>query len=141
MSQIVVGHLESDGAAINLPLGFVPDVVFLFNAMATAGEVFLSVWFGGEMVDAAEIQAKSLADNGSTAGLTWDYVSSGGYISDYTYATTALDKGTSNDDDDPVRNTAQKGITISADFSDKSDELWYIAIGADKVKDHGDINA
>lgn len=141
MSQIVVGHLESDGEAINLPLGFVPDVLFLFNAMATAGEVFLSVWFGGEMVDAAEIQAKSLADNGITAGLTWDYVSSGGYISDYTYATAALDKGTSNDDDDPVRITAQKGVTIAATFSEDSDELWYIAIGADKVKDHGDINA
>ena len=139
MSQIVVGHLESDGAAINLPLGFVPDVLFLFNANAAAGEVFLSVWFGGEMVDAAEIQAKSLADNGTTAGLTWDYVSSGGYIS--AYDTTAVDKGTSNDDDDPVRVAGFQGVTIHADFSDDSDELWYIAIGADKVKDHGDINA
>ncbi len=141
MSQIVVGHLESDGAAINLPLGFVPNVVFLFNANAAANEVFLSIWFGGEMADAAEIQAKALADNGTTAGLTWDYVSSGGYIQDWTYTTSYIDKGTSNDDDDPVRITAQKGIIISADFSDDSDELWYIAIGADKVKDHGDINA
>lgn len=141
MSQIVVGHLESDGAAINLPLGFVPDVLFLFNANAAAAEVFLSVWFGGEMDDAAEIQFKALADNGNTGGLTIDYVSSGGYISDWTYTTSYIDKGTSNDDDDPVRITAQKGVTISADFSDDSDELWYIAIGADKVKDHGDINA
>ena len=123
MSQIVVGHLESDGEAINLPLGFVPDVLFLFNANAAAPEVFLSVWFGGEMGDAAEIQFKALEDKGSTGGLTIDYVSSGGYISAWTYTTSYIDKGTSNDDDDPVRITAQKGVTIGADFSGFSQKL------------------
>jgi len=67
------------------------------------------------MGDAAEIQFKALADDGSTGGLTIDYVSSGGYISDWTYTTSYIDKGTSNDDDDPVRITAQKGVTIGGD--------------------------
>ena len=139
MSQIVVGHLESDGAAINLPLGFVPDFLLIFNAMAAATEVFAVVWFGSEMGDSKEIQLKALEDKGTTGGLTIDYVESGAYIS--AYDTTAVDKGTSNDDDDPVRVAGFQGVTIHADFSDDSDELWYLAINADKVKDHGDINA
>lgn len=139
MAHIVTGHLESDGNAINLPLGFVPDCFIVFNQEAVATEVFAVVWFGSEMGNNKEIQFKALADNGTSGGLTLDYVSSGGFISAYTAKT--IDSGTSNDDSDPTRATGAAGVTIHANFSDDGDELWYIAISADKVTDHGDINA
>lgn len=132
MAQIRTGHMESDGNAINLDLGFIPNYFEIHNLNAAAGEIECIKWFGSEMGNAKEIQYDEQADSG-TVYAQGNYVSSGGLISAYD-ATTI---NTTN----PVAVTGGKGVTIGANFSDDSDELFYIAVQSDRDTDHGDINA
>lgn len=44
-NQIKIGHFESDGAIIYLPIGFVPDLVLLFAKGAASGSLIKYIWF------------------------------------------------------------------------------------------------
>lgn len=134
------GHFEADGAAVNLELGFVPTYFMAINASAATGEIARVEWFGSEMGDSKQFQTKIVADNGSTGNVNLGYASSGGIIQDYG-ATPTIDTGTENSDSDPVRVYGEKGVTIAASFMDDGDEIYYLAILADRTTDHGDINA
>ena len=140
MAQIRVGHFEADGNAVTLKLGFVPDYFTAINQSAATGEAAKVEWFGDEMGDSKEFQTVIIADNGSTANTNFAYESSSGVIS-AVGSTLTVDTGTENDDDDPVRVTNEMGVTIAASFMDDGDEVWYLAVAADRDYDHGDINA
>jgi hypothetical protein len=129
--HIEFGTVISSGAAINLDFeAGVPDHIEVYNLMAAAGEVFKVDWFSN-MGDAKEIQYKALADNGSTGGLTLDYVSSGGYISERDADAIAASTGT----------TRHQGVTIGADFSDDNDVIYYKAFFNCQFKNRGDEGA
>jgi len=138
MGQIVTGHFEADGAAVNLPLGFVPAYIRIVNVSAADTEVMALEWWS-EMGDSAEIWHYKVNNDGGDDVDTPVKKASGGYIAEYN--STAIDAGTSNDDTDPCRLTGFKGVTISASFMDDSDEVYYLAIAPDRDVDHGDINA
>ena len=72
--------------------------------------------------DGNEFHTKVLVDNGTTGNSNANYRSSGQIIS--SYAGTA---------------SAAKGVTISADFMDDSDEIYWRAFKAEKDTDAGDI--
>jgi hypothetical protein len=134
MPQIRTGHIESNGAAINIPLGFVPNYFKIINAAAADGEVAAIEWFGNEQGDAKSFFTyKHTASGFATTDTTFAYEASAGLLSDYDTKSIS----TSN----PILVSGGKGVTVSADFSDDGDELWYIAIGSDREVDHGDINA
>jgi hypothetical protein len=135
-SRTIVRHFRSDGNAYNLNLGGVPNYVKVINAMAASGEIAVLEWFK-EMGDAAEVQWKAIADNGSTAGLAVACVSSGGYIS--AYDGNAVDAGTSDTDADPCRVTGGAGITIATGFMDDNDEIYVMAVFTDIDDDIGDV--
>lgn len=136
--QSQAGTIISDGAAINVNCGFLPDIVRVRNGMAAAGEIALFEYHRA-LGDAKGFSHLKLTDNGTTATDTINYVTSGGPIS--AYDTTAIDAGTSNDDDDPVRLAGYKGFTIAAAFSDDNDVLTWEAMVFDRVNDMGDISA
>ena len=140
MGQIRTGHFEADGNDVNLILGFVPSYLRLFNANATTGEVAVLEWFGAEMGDAKEFRTTIIADNGSTANTNFSYASSGGDLADYdTNAITTTDPDSI--EDNYIQVTGGKGVTIDGSFMEDSDEVFYLAIEADRDVDHGDINA
>lgn len=138
--MIRTGHFEADGDAVNLNLGFIPAYIKIINQSAATGEIAVVEWFK-DMGDSKQFETTIIADNGSTADTNFAYSSSGGVITEYD--TTAVDSGTENDDDDPVRVTGGQGVTIAAAFMDDSDEIWYLAFGPNDTRDvdHGDINA
>lgn len=133
---IKVGHFQSDGGAYNLELGFVPDYIKIWNLAAAAGEIAIQEWFS-DLGDAFAIVHRMLVDNGSTGTDTVEYITSGGAISKLD--TTTIDAGTENDDTDPVRKTASKGVTIATGWSDDDDEVYYLAIGNANFEDIGDV--
>ena len=132
-NQIRIGHFEADGAAVNLPLGFIPQYIMLINQAAADGEPIMIQCFGTEMGDAKEIWHLRHANDGGSDRDTPVYKSSGGYIQDYD--TTSVQTS------DPVKPTGGKGVTISASWMDDGDEIWYVAIEGDRYTDHDDINA
>jgi hypothetical protein len=133
---IKVSHFQSDGGAYNLELGFVPDYIMLWNLAAVAGEIAIQEWFA-DLGDAYAIVHRMLADNGSTGYDTVEYITSGGAISKLD--STTIDAGTANDDTDPVRKTAARGVTIATGWLDDDDEVYFLAIGNAKFEDIGDV--
>lgn len=132
MNQIRVGHLEADGALVNLVLGFVPAYIKVVNINAATGEIGVVEWFS-EMGDNKELQWIIVADNGTTANTIPKYVSSGGIVSEYN--TTSVQTS------DPVQVLGGEGVTIAAAFMDDGDEVYYFAVMPDRDVDAGDINA
>lgn len=124
-----VRHMESDGAAINVILGYIPTMAIVINLAATSTEDAILIW----LADLAhEVQL------GAGGAFSYD---TNGHLS--AYSTKSIDSGTSNDDDDPVRVTGGLGLTIAAAFSDDGDEIVVIAFPPHGATDRdlGDINA
>lgn len=139
MSQIKVGSFQGNGADVNVPVGFVPDFVWIHNRNATTGEKANIVWFGPNMGDSKEYNSKILVDNGSTGNANLAYVASGGDISEYDSAN--IDAGTASTESDPVRNKGFMGFTVQSTFCPTDNDVCdYIAIKSDTTQDHGDIN-
>lgn len=135
---VKVGHFEADGAEVDLVLGFVPDYIRIVNASAAAGEIAEAEWFS-DMAAGTGIIRNMIADDGTTSKTNFEWLAAAHPISKLDERT--IDEGTENDDTDPVRIEAKKGVTIAASFMDDSDEIWYIAFGNANQEDHGDINA
>jgi hypothetical protein len=131
MAQIQVGHFEADGNAVNIQLGFVPDHVKIFNQMAALGENIGAEWFGIDGGDNAGFTIGSMSKD--SAGTTTRYNASAAYVSDY--------DATSVQTSDPIQVTGGQGFIVAASFMDDGDEIWYMAMRADRVRDHGDINS
>lgn len=128
-------------AALNLSLPDIPDKFTIHNLMSGANEIFKIEWFKN-MGDAKEIQFKRLADNGSTGGYTIAYVSSGGYISQYN--ANAMTDGTDASTVAAVvadKHTKAQGITISADWLDDNDVIYWEAEFNVPFIDGGDTSA
>lgn len=130
MGQIRTGHFEADGGAHNLVLGFTPHYLKLINTGAGDTEVWALEWFA-EMGDAQEIWHYKHNNDGGDDVDTPVKKGSGGYVS--AYNTNSIQTS------DPVSVGGGKGVTIAAAFMDDSDEVYYVAIEADRDVDHGDI--
>lgn len=131
MGQIRTGHFQADGDAYNLELGFIPNYLKLINANAGTGEVAVIEWFGQDQGDDKAFQCTIIADNGTTSGVNFNTVASGGYASEFD--TQSIN--TSN----PVQVTGEYGVTIAATWMDDDDEIWYVAIQSDRDEDLGDV--
>jgi len=79
-------------------------------------------------------------DNGVTGNANVAYVAAGGSLADYDVKTVVI-VDPDGIEADYVDVSGGKGVTIAAGFMDNSDEIWYVAIEADRDVDHGDINA
>jgi hypothetical protein len=108
----------------NVDLGMVPDIAIFINTNAVTTESYIIIWF------------KDLNNEVNiTAAGECTYVTSNTITA---YDSSSWDTGTSNDDDDPVRNKGFQGITVADAKIDDSDVIIVIGIGADKVIDGGD---
>ena len=132
MNQIKFFKVKSSGANLTLQFGFVPDYLKLVNVTAmSAGNKAVLEWFGALMGDAREVEHVCLADNGTTAKLTINYVATGGYVAEFD--TVAVQTS------DPVKVTGGLGVTITASgFASNDDEIYGIAIQGDIAVDLGD---
>jgi hypothetical protein len=132
MAQIRTGHFQSAGTAYNLVLGFVPTYLKLVNQNAADGEVMMIEWFGAEQGNEYAFQTyKHVASGFATTDTTIAAVSTAGWCTAY----NANSISTVN----PITVSGGKGVTIHADFSDDNDEIWYLAIEADRDVDTGDV--
>ncbi len=134
MSQIVTGHFEADGADVKIPIGFKPDYMRIINQAAAVGEVAIIEWFGEEQGIVKEFQTKILADDGTTSNLNHNYSAAGEVEALVETTTPSVAAGL-------LTWVGELGIQLDATFMDDGDEIWYVAMRADKVTDHGDINA
>ena len=134
MAQIQVGHFEADGALVNIQLGFVPDYVKIMNQNAVLGEDIGAEWFGTDAGDNIGFTIAMIEDDGSTGAVSTRYNASAAPISDY-------DATSVQSTPDPIQVTGGKGFIVAAAFMADGDEIWYMAMRADRVRDHGDINA
>ena len=132
--QCVIGHFEADGTDVKIPIGFKPDHMRIFNQGAVVTEVAVIEWFGEEQGVAKEFHTIIIADNGSTSDENHLYQASGEIEALVETSTPAVSNGLLTWSD-------EWGIQLDASFMDDGDEIWYIATRADKVTDHGDINA
>lgn len=109
---LATGTVEGTGSAINVELGFTPRYVKCIN-IDDAGSLDPTIeWFTG-MAAASGMKTLSIADNGSTSGLSSAYVTSNGIS---TYAGS-----------DTPGSEASMGFTIGADADiNAADEtiLW-----------------
>lgn len=132
MAQIRTGHLQSGGGAYNLILGFVPTYFKIINESAADGEVMAIEWFGAEQGNEKTFKTyKHVASGFATTDTTMAVDNSTGWCTAYDAKSISTVS--------PITVTGGKGVTIHADFSDDNDELWYIAIGADRDVDLGDV--
>ena len=132
MAQVQCGHFQGSGADVDLPLGFKPDYLVLINQNAAGGEVAKIEWFGEEQ--------------GVIKEFHWT-VTDGSNETNFAYV-TAGDINAVTETSTPTIVSANQqvtggwGITIDSTFmGTDDDEVWYMAMRADKVVDHGDINA
>ena len=132
--QSVVGHFEADGADVSIPIGFKPDHLRIINQAAATGEVAVIEWFGEEQGVTNEFHTTIIADDGTTSDVNHAYTTSGEVEALVEVSTPANASGN-------LSFSGQWGITLDASFMDDGDEIWYVATRADKVVDHGDINA
>jgi len=126
MGRIITRHYQSDGGAVNIALGGVPNVVVVINLMATGSEDMVLIYFK-DLLGEVQITA--------AGAITWD--ASTGSISQYDG--NAVDTGTSNTDSDPCRVTGGQGITIATGFQDDDDEIIVLAFFTDIDDDLGDV--
>jgi len=133
---------QADGGDITLLLGFVPDWLKLVNvtAMASAGNKAELEWFGENMGDAAEIEKKVLADNGTTGNKNLNYASSGGYIAEVNADDLTVDSVTQVYGVATVQVVGGLGVKITASgFMSDNDIIYGIAVQADINVSIGDI--
>lgn len=77
MGQIISGDLISGGVAINVPCGFVPDMVILFNKTASTGDIFMHMKLPG-MPDGDSAAFVGVADSGSTGNVSVKFETTNG---------------------------------------------------------------
>jgi len=133
---------QADGGDITLLFGFVPDWLKLVNvtAMGTAGNKAELEWFGENMGDAAEIEKKVLADNGTTGNKNLNYAASGGYIAEVNADDLTVDAVSQVNGVATVQVAGGFGVKITASgFMSDNDIIYGIAVQADINVSIGDI--
>jgi len=133
MSYIQVGHFEASGAAVTLTFNQDrnPDFLMLVNAtqFATTAKNVVGYWFRDyEPGDMSNIL------NDTTAGMMG--------VAEATNGITVVDSVAYADTANVTQATHTLTLSIgSAFYGSDSDEIFYVAVFADKFLDHGDINA
>ncbi len=105
------GTVEGTGSAINVPLGFTPDYVKVFN-IDDAGSLWATIEWTSDMAAASGWKTLKIADNGSSGALSSAKITSNG-ISEYA----------------GVAGTTPKGFTIGADtdLNASAETICYVA--------------
>lgn len=159
-NNIVTGHFEPDGAIIYVPVGFVPD--FLFVAEYGATNPLMYYWWGQEMEDAESTEGiidtagtKTIAaaaggfaayDTGVQApqtlsAITADWTASTAYTAKSATKRGDLVRGT-------VTGTDKNGLLVdrsvlfecvTAGTTDTTEPTWPADIGDDTATDNGVI--
>lgn len=130
MSLIKTGKFVATGDDVILDLGFIPDYLKLFNANAAAGEVAVIEWFN-QLGKTKEFQTVIIADDGSTGNKNFVYNEASAEIED-TIEESSVQTS------EPVKPLGKRGVQIDASWMDDSDEIYYLAIAADRDEDLGD---
>lgn len=77
MNEIVTGSVEGTGGAIDVPLGWVPDYVKLFNYDDAGGLAPTLEWWKG-MADGHGLKGLGVADDGTTGNASQAKVTANG---------------------------------------------------------------
>lgn len=133
--QCKVGTFVSAGVDYNIPIGFVPDYLVIYNEDAVTPAIAKIEWFGTDQGVLNEVQTKIIDEDG--AGTQVSIV----FIDD---DTSGHINAIVSDSDPEISSgnqivTGEIGITLDAAFHADGDVIRYMAIRADHTEDHGDV--
>jgi len=132
--QMVTGTFIADGNDVKIPIGFKPDFMTIINQMAAEDDVAKIEWFGELQGATKEFHTVRIMPDGTAGKMNFLYQAAGEIESLVETSTPSIVSTN-------LSQTGEWGVQLDASFMDDSDVIWYAAMRADKVVDHGDINA